>query len=175
MSDARRRYRDEPARVPALSLLPPANDAGGEPADLRGLLRADHRALVAQLDSVETHDDLARLRRAWIVHALAEESVIYRALETAVEPLPRSADRFVEHEVVGGLFDRLAKTPVRSLEWRGRLNVARDLVTRHLEAEERELHGALVRRFAPDGLQRLAERYVLVRDKLALLEDAKAA
>ncbi len=150
--------------------------------DIHARLREDHRAILASLEALRAEYDPARarqaladVRRAWIVHALAEESVVYRALESSAEPLPQSAERFVEHEVVGQLFDRLGQARPGTLEWRARLNVARGMIARHLEEEERELRSALEGRFDASGLHVLAQRFASARDKLAMLEEAKAA
>ena len=73
------------------------------------------------------------------------------------------------------LFAKLARLRPGSQEWRARLNVARDLIARHIETEHDEMFARLERHFDAEGLAELARRFELARDKLALLEDAKAA
>src|SRR6186713_1885498 len=58
--------------------------------DIREQLRRDHAKALAELTAVGAEADerraqarLARLRHAWMLHALAEETVVYRALEGA--------------------------------------------------------------------------------------------
>src|SRR5690606_25348997 len=84
--------------------------------DVRSRLREDHERILAELDALRAEIDardaqprLAQLRRAWVIHALAEETVVYRALESAdagIDSEARAAERFVEHELVEGLFDK---------------------------------------------------------------------
>lgn len=158
---------------------------GAAVEDIRDRLRRDHEATLADADRLRAEKDAGRalaalreLRRAWMVHALAEETVVYRALEGA-EGLPiagtRSDERFLEHELVESLFAKLARLRPGSHEWMAHLNVVRDLIARHIENEHDEMFARLQRCFDEIGLAELARRFDLARDKLALLEDAKAA
>ena len=160
-------------------------NGGAASDDVRVRLRRDHEATLAEADRLRAERDdqrslflLRQLRRSWVIHALAEESVVYRALEGvegAAFAGTRSDERFVEHELVEALFDKLARLRPGSQEWRARLNVARDIIARHIESEHDELFARLARTFDAEGLGELGRRFELARDKLALLEEAKAA
>lgn len=146
--------------------------------DVREQLRHDHAKSLAELDGIARESDagrcqarLARLRRAWMIHALAEETVVYRHVEGV--PGHRADERFVEHELVEGLFEKLARSRPNTLEWQARLNVLRELVARHIEAEEGVLFAELAERHSAEELVALGGQFVLARDKLALLEDVK--
>src|SRR6187549_1283531 len=100
--------------------------------DIREQLRRDHQKALAELDAIARESDahrsqvrLARLRRAWMVHALTEETVVYRADE-----------RFVEHELVESLFEKIVRARHGTLEWQARINVVRELISRHVQSEE---------------------------------------
>lgn len=169
---------NKPGFVP---VPPPANDASHAPEDIRDQLRRDHASALAELDALRNetderrcHSRLTRLRQAWVIHALAEETVVYRALEDAASS-ERADERFIEHEIVGSLFDKLTRLRPGSLEWKARLNVATDIIRRHIDSEEGELLDRLARRFDDDGLREMGERFRLARDKLLMLERAKAA
>jgi len=111
-----------------------------------------------------------------VIHALAEESVVYRALEGLEgEARTRADERFVEHELVEGLFDKLSRSRPGSIEWGARLGIARELIMRHIETEHEELFAQLAERFDAQGLVEMGERFTAARDKLTLLEEAKAA
>jgi hypothetical protein len=164
----------------AMPSEPPANDAG-EAGDIRVQLRRDHERALQELEALRGEKDerrcrerLNRVRQAWVVHALAEESVVYRALESVHES-ERADERFIEHELVGGLFDKLGQARPGSLEWNARLNVIRDLIIHHIDGEHADMFARLSRRFDADGLAELGERFRLVRQKLEMLEQAKAA
>src|ERR1700682_2382040 len=100
----------------------------------------DHETALAELEALrnETEESrcqasLRQLRRAWVIHALAEETVVYRALESAeaaLELKTRADERFIEHELVESLFDKLSRSRPGTLEWHARLNVSRDLIMR---------------------------------------------
>jgi hypothetical protein len=149
--------------------------------DIREQLRHDHAKALAELDGVAREIDarrgqarLARLRRMWMVHALAEETVVYRGLEGATPPR-RADERFVEHELVENLFDKLARARLGTLEWKARINVVRELMARHIGSEEGGLFLNLSERYSAEELMELGQNFVLARDKLALLEEAKKA
>ena len=161
---------------------PPANDAGALPDDVRERLRADHDAAIASLETLRRERDpqvsLARLRElrtAWVVHALAEETVVYSAIESRADPGARADERFIEHEVVGNLFDKLGQARPGTLEWTARLNVVADLISRHIDTEYQTLFPQLEKQFDGAQLRDMGERFRLARDKLMMLERAKAA
>jgi len=153
------------------------------PGDVRDVLRLDHEAVLSDLEQLRTATDarealvrLQALRRRWVIHALAEETVVYNALEGLQGAGSTRADeRFVEHEIVEGLFDKLSRNRPGTLEWRARINVARALIARHIETEHAELFPRLATRFDSARLAELGERFLLAREKLNLLEEAKAA
>lgn len=162
---------------------PSANGPGGE--DIRRQLRRDHEMALAELELLQVERDERRcqarlhgLRRAWIIHALAEETVVYGALESAqasIEANVRSNERLVHHEIVDSLFDKLSRSAPRSLEWRARVNVVHELIARYVQAEEADLSLRLAREFDATALAEMGRRFVLARDKLTLLEQARAA
>lgn len=153
--------------------------------DIRQLLREDHATIIRDLEALRAETDsrkavsrLAALRRAWVIHALAEETVVYRALDGVspdTGPAVHADERFIEHELVEGLFDKLARSRPGTIEWTARLNVSRELIRRHIEAEHDEMLPRLARAFEAPALRELGHRFELAREKLALLEDAKAA
>lgn len=163
----------------ALPSEPPANEAVGA-GDIRVQLRRDHEESLQELESLRSEKDpgrarerLEHLRRAWVIHALAEETVVYRALES-VQSSERADERFIEHELVGGLFDKLGQARPGSLEWGARLNVVRDLIVHHIDGEHADMFARLSKLDA-EALAELGERFRLVHEKLAMLEKAKAA
>jgi len=162
---------------------PAPEPSGASPDDIREHLRRDHERTLADADRLRSEQDgerslflLRQLRRAWVIHALAEETVIYRALEAIEKHAEANSDeRFVEHELVEGLFEKLARLRPGTHEWRARLNVARDLIARHIENEHCDPFARLARRFDADELTQMGRRFDLAREKLSLLEEAKAA
>jgi hemerythrin superfamily protein len=161
------------------------DDYGMEDRDIRDLLRRDHEDALKTLESLRLQTEprlaiaqLDRLRRAWVIHALAEETVVYRAVEGAEQAGNRSAradERFIEHELVEGLFEKLKRSRPGSIEWKARLNVARELVARHIESEHDDLFARLERHFDPSALREMGHRFALAAEKLTMLEEAKAA
>lgn len=144
--------------------------------DIRGQLRGEHQHHLAELEALHHEGDahrcksrLAGLRHAWAVHALAEEAVVYRSLEDA------QTERFIEHELIESLFDKLARGRPGTLEWHARLHVAHDLAARHIEQEEQELFATLAARHDAEALRRMQSDFTRERDRLERLERTKAA
>jgi len=154
-------------------------------SDIRDQLRQDHETALSELEAlrVETDDQrcyaiLRQLRRAWVIHALAEETVVYRSLEGAAaanESNARADERFIEHELVEGLFEKLSRSRPGTLEWHARLNVARELIMRHIEKEHDDMFPQLARHYDAGALREMGHRFGLAREKLTMLEEAKAA
>jgi hemerythrin-like domain-containing protein len=153
--------------------------------DIRGQLREDHDACLAELEALRLEAEpqrcLARLRalrHAWAIHALAEESIVYRAVEAAdpiAAPAVDADARFIEHELIEGLFEKLERGRPGTLDWRARLKVARELIARHIEHEHEELFMRLERELDAGTLRRMATDFARERERLARLEEAKAA
>jgi Hemerythrin HHE cation binding domain len=152
--------------------------------DIRDLLRRDHELALAELDALRAEGDphrcrtrLLKLRRAWVIHALAEETVVYRALEGAPSSASsaRADERFVEHDLIDGLFEKLARGRPGSHEWTARLAVVRELIARHIQTEHEETFAGLAQRFEGEKLCEMGRQFQLARDKLTMLEEAKAA
>jgi hypothetical protein len=153
--------------------------------DIRDQLRQDHEMALAELEALRLENDerrahsrLRELRQLWVIHALAEETVVYRALESGDlrgEARARADERFVEHELVGNLFDQLSRNRAGGLEWNARLNVLRDLIRRHIETEHAEMFAQLTTKFDAEGLAAMGTRFRSAYDKLTMLERAKAA
>jgi len=153
--------------------------------DIRRQLRGDHDRFLAELDALRRESEagrcksrLAELRHAWAIHALAEESVVYRAVESAeaARHLSIHADeRFIEHELIEELFEKLAQGRSGTLEWQARLRVTRDLVARHIENEQREVFARLERQFDAAALARMGGDFARERGRFERLEEPKAA
>jgi hypothetical protein len=153
--------------------------------DIREHLKRDHEAALAQLEALRIETDaqssfaqLRVVRRTWVIHALAEETVVYKALEGAEanrDSKTRADERFIEHELVEGLFEKLSRSRPGTLEWNARLNVARELIARHIEAEHDDMFVRLAQNFTGPQLREMGRRFELAHDKLTLLEEAKAA
>ena len=154
------------------------------PTDIRDQLRQDHQTVFAELQALRHEVDdrscqarLARLRRSWMVHTLAKETVVYHAIEgiESVDDSARADRRLVEHEWIESEFERLSRLRPGTLEWRARLDVARELITMVVETEREEAFAELAQRYDAVGLAELSRSFTSARAKLALLEEAKAA
>ena len=111
-----------------------------------------------------------------MIDTLAKESVVYRAIEgiESANDSTRADERFVEHELVEGLFEKLSHIRAGTLEWHARLNVARELIMRHIETEHDEVFPQLAQRYDSER-SRAGREFELARAKLTMLEEAKAA
>lgn len=171
--------------LPKHTLDQPEGGIAPASGDIRDRLRKDHEAALAQLEALRVETDaqssfaqLRLVRRMWVIHALAEETVVYKTLEGAEanrESKTRADERFIEHELVEGLFEKLSRSRPGTLEWNARLNVARELIARHIEAEHEDMFARLGENFTGPQLREMGRRFELARDKLTLLEEAKAA
>lgn len=158
---------------------------GSSPDDIRAQLRGDRDGYLAELESLRRESDarrcslrLGELRRAWAIQALAMESVVYRCLESAeaASHLNIHADeRFIEHELIESLFDKLSRGRPGTLEWQARLKVARELISRHIENEQGSLFPRLERQFDVESLRRMAGEFARECARLERLEGVRAA
>ncbi len=152
--------------------------------DIREQLSDNHNAVMAQIEALRNEGDerrcrerLEALRQSWVAHVLAEEAVVYRALEGAraiADPREPADERLVEHELLQCFFERLSHTRPGSLHWFARLDVVARLLRRRVEAERSELFARLARDFEAADLSGMGRVFGLAREKLTMLEAAKA-
>jgi hypothetical protein len=161
-----------------------ANNA--EFADIRDQLRRDHESALAELEALRDAKEgdsrllarLQRLRRSWMIHALAEETVVYRAvegMEATSHSKSRADERFAGHERVQALFERLARSQPGTPDWQSWLDAVRVTLMRRIEAEYNGLFVQLAQSFGESELREMGRQFELTREKLAFLEEAKAA
>ena len=153
-------------------------------SDIRDQLRRDHDSALAELEALCAEGDaerslarLRRLRRAWMIHALAEEAVVYNALESAeaATDSARADERFAEHERTEGVFEKLGRTRPGTPDWQARIAAARELVLHHIVTERAGMFAQLARHFDAEARAEMGQRFELARAKLTMLEEAKAA
>jgi hypothetical protein len=166
----------------------PGEGVTPSPGDICDRLLADHEAFLRDLAKLQVETDARRslaqlqvLRRWWVIHALAEETVVYKALEGAQEReaageyATNADERFAEHELVKSQLNKLACGRPGTLEWSTRVNVVRELIEHHTAVENYSMFSRLDSLFDPQRLRELGERFELACAKLTMLEEAKAA
>lgn len=108
-------------------------------------LIADHRYFVALLDDMEqTENDevfrrtqlLLRLKRALTAHALAEEDIVYPALETTATEEDATEHLYAEHGQMKVHLYELDQMPKDAPEWRARVHALRQIIAAHAREEE---------------------------------------
>ena len=152
----------------------PANDIRDESSDSHGAVMAKVDSLHGETNELLCHERLEDLRRAWIAHVLAEETVVYHAVEGPHGGGGDHADeRLVEHELLQCFFDRLSHTRPGTAQWFARLDVVGKLIRRHMEQERGELFSRLGRDFKAEDRSRMSRDFGLAHEKLTMLEQAK--
>lgn len=152
--------------------------------DIRDELRRDHVSFMARLEILRVEPDsqrcldlLEKVRRSWLVHALAEETVVYRSLESA-EAAPEGGaaadERLVEDELIDVSLEKVGKSHPGTSEWFARLKVAKALIQRHIAAEHSDLFPKLERQFDDAVRKDMARNFATAKEKLTVLEEAKA-
>lgn len=155
------------------------------PGDVRNHLQADHDRFLDAVDalSLERSSDrraskAATLRLALVIHSRAEEAVVYRAL-SALKTVPAAKafadDACIEHEVMEHLLDKLMNTRASTDEWKARMRVFSELLRHHFREEESEMFALLGANYDAARLETIGAQFLDTRDKLVMLEEAKAA
>jgi Hemerythrin HHE cation binding domain len=152
--------------------------------DIRDQLSDNHSAVMAKLDSLraeadelQCHHKLEDLRQAWVAHVLAEETVVYHAIEgpaTDADHSDSANERLLEHELLQCFFERLSHTRPGTAQWFARLDIVAKLMRRHMEEERNELFSRLERDFKAEDLSGMGRDFGLAREKITMLEQAKA-
>lgn len=148
---------------------------GKKLAPLFKRLRGDHRGVAELLeDRGDLEDRSIEERREWFVelrvallaHAIAEDEVVYAALEAEGGELERLvlASR-EEHAIVQGLVDGLARLDPAEPRWLAKVKVLADLVEHHVDEEEDTMFGEAQDALDEDTLEELLERFDDARER----------
>ncbi|HEY2629401.1 MAG TPA: hemerythrin domain-containing protein [Usitatibacter sp.] len=153
--------------------------------DIREQLSLNHSAVMAKVDSLRNeanelrcYDKLEDLRQAWVSHILAEETVVYHALESPqgdAEQADDANERLLEHELLQCFFERLSHSRPGTAQWVARLDIVAKLMRRHMEEERDLLFSRLERDFKAEDLSGMGRDFGLAREKISMLEQAKAS
>ncbi len=144
------------------------------PADLVSAIKMDHDGLRQFLKTLkDTNLNMAERRRAYALfssllksHTIAEEKVAYETADnfTGKELHIKIAEGFVEHQVADDLMKRIEKTK-DPLTWSAHANVLSEIVSHHLDEEDRDLL-PLIRRKTPSDLDAdLVTQYLKLRSR----------
>jgi hypothetical protein len=155
----------------------PTDDIRDRLSDSHGAVMARFESLRHETDELRCHGKLDELRRAWVAHVLAEETVVYHKLESPLSDV-HSDDankRLVKHELLQCFFDRLSRTRCGTAQWFARLDVIGKLMQRHMEDERRNLFSRLAEDFKAEDLSGMSRDFGLAREKITILEQAKAS
>lgn len=115
---------------------------GGDPLET---LIDDHRAIMAHLDAmVESGDQemfsraqhLLRLKRRLGAHAMAEEDIVYPALQEQPALDADSAQLYQQHAEMKVLLYKLEQTPKNDEQWHVHATALRTLIEGHIRQEE---------------------------------------
>jgi hemerythrin-like domain-containing protein len=130
------------------------------------VLTTQHRAVLARLEQLATTDDPSSRRRlldeitdALEIHAELEEEVFYPAIrESGGEDVEALVLRAIEeHHLVDLMLAEAPDLDPEAESFGPKMTLLRELVTRHIEAEERELF-ALASRLGDDEAEDLGRR-----------------
>lgn len=134
-------------------------------------LMADHRSIRNLLDRLEkatpaTRDTvLIELGRTLVIHATAEEKLIYPLLErTALKKEARHA--YEEHHLISVQFDEIAKLDADNHVAKDKAHVLKEIVTHHLDEEEEDVFPLLEKSLSDQDMAALAETYPAYREQL---------
>jgi hemerythrin superfamily protein len=136
--------------------------AGGDPFDA---LAADHRRVLATIDTLLQSDDSATMRRttgllqvkrSLTAHALAEEDIVYPLLREEVGAIEAADRLYREHAELKIHLFRLEHMPKNDLRWREELQDLRELIASHAGDEENEQFPKLRARLSREQTARLS-------------------
>jgi Hemerythrin HHE cation binding domain len=138
-------------------------------ADVRSLLHKDH---VEALDVAKRmHESrsanvrmalLIKLRPALVAHSRAEEKVVYDALLSVKSKDSRDYgnEGFVEHSLVDELLKRLAGGDAATDAWQAQAKVLYELLSHHIEEEQRDVFSNLGEHFSSEQLEAMGEKFL---------------
>lgn len=134
-------------------------------------LMSDHRLIRDLLDRLDkatpaTRDEiLVALGRILVIHATAEEKLIYPLLERT--PLKSEARHaYEEHHLINVQFDEIVKLDADNPIVKDKAHVLKEIVVHHLDEEEEDVFPLLKKSLSDQDLSALAETYPAYREQL---------
>jgi hemerythrin-like domain-containing protein len=123
------------------------------------LLRKDHGELLAQAKAMSTAQDPTQARACYtalkallVAHSRADETVVYRALDSLGIPTVQAATQEgeVEHGLCDHLMAYLARGKPEAALWKARAQVVYELLEHHIEEEHTDMLPLLSKHFSAE-------------------------
>lgn len=134
-------------------------------------LMSDHRAIRDLLKRLEKATSVSRdavlveLGRILVIHATAEEKLIYPLLErTSLRSDARHA--YEEHHLINVQFDEIIKLDADNPIVKDKAHVLAEIVIHHLDEEEEDVFPQLEKALTDQEMSALAETYPAYREQL---------
>jgi len=99
------------------------------------------------------------IRRELAMHMEGEETVVYPVFERIEEAREKTLEGYEEHNVVKNLLKDMSSFPKDNERWLPKVNVLKEIVERHMEAEESKLFRQVRRGLGKDRAEELAMRF----------------
>ena len=129
-----------------------------------GLLKKDHEVVSKLFKRIESASGNAKLKvfkelkSELDLHAHIEETILYPALEKAIETRDLTLEAYEEHKVVKDFLSELNAAKAVSDEWKAKLTVLRENVEHHVDEEENELFGKAKKVLSDEKAETLGDR-----------------
>lgn len=124
-------------------------------------LLMEARRMCETADPAQARVHCLALKGMLVVHSVAEESVVYRAVDAlGIHSLHETTlEREVEHSLFDHLLIVLSRATAGSALWHACAKAAHELLVHHIENEHRTLLPLLEQRFDPQRRASLATRF----------------
>jgi iron-sulfur cluster repair protein YtfE (RIC family) len=151
---------------------------GREDADILATLKHEHEEAGALLEKLTKSDSgserksiLKKLQAALIPHLRAEEKVVYDAIIALKDKKLQQDGKegALEHELVERTLAKLMKIAnATSPEFSAAAKVLKELVTHHVEEEERNVWADVRKNFSTDDRERMNGQFEAMKQKVRL-------
>ncbi|MBE9179664.1 hemerythrin domain-containing protein [Oculatella sp. LEGE 06141] len=148
--------------------------------DILSLITADHREvdeyfvrLESASEAEEVYEYLNRIYKELTLHAQAEESVFYPALQKYEDAKNLVEEAKAEHSEMKVLLEDIQAAKPNSNEFRDTLRQLKEAVRHHVEEEESDVFTMVRRHISDQQLRALAQEFKTA--KLQMVDEVEAA
>lgn len=145
----------------------------GKHHDIIQMILDDHKPLKRCIEVLRNSEMNLSSRRAafnefaplLLMHAKAEEVVLYAFEKTEVDMREDAFEGVVEHALAENLIEDVKQSVDKDV-WSAKVKVLAELVEHHIKEEETELFPELKKEASMDNLVRLGDEYLAEKNKL---------
>ncbi len=167
--------RKAPSRSRSRSTKSRSRAKGKSEMDLFSLLKQDHQKMRDLFEQIEEDEEaemefqgdlFSQIEDELQLHMDGEEGFFYPALEKSEKSHEKALESYEEHHVAKMLLGEFGDLAQDDERWKAKIKVLKEVVTHHLDEEEKEIFRIAKRALGPEEIQQIGQQILQQKQQM---------